>query len=159
MTEDQLHALFDYQDGFLFWKVDSSQNVKAGQKAGGVDSRGRWRIGINGKQYQAHRLIFLMHQGHVPSMLDHIDGNPLNNRIENLRPANFSTNGCNRKLGINNTSGVKGLTWNKPAGKWQASVKVNKKTHYFGYYKHKEIAEAVLLMARQRLHGEYMRAR
>jgi len=157
ITQEQLHNLFEYKDGNLFWKINSSQNVKSSDLAGGKDSKGRWRICFERKSHQAHRLIFLWCKGFLPLVIDHIDNNPLNNKIENLRPANTSKNGFNRKMSANNTSGFKGVTWNKTQKKWQTYIKANNKTYYFGYFKHKEIAGAVVLLARYKLHGEFMR--
>ena len=157
LSQQNFICLFNYKDGHLYWKVNSNRKVKAGQKAGSLDSKGRWRVGIKGKSYQAHRIIFCLHHGYMPNLIDHIDGNPLNNLIDNLRPANYSTNGFNRKININNTSGTKGLVWNKVANKWQAKVKVSGKNMYFGYYKHKEIGSIIIEMARHKLHGSFMR--
>ena len=157
ITQKQLKELLEYRDGELYWKVSPAKNVFIGDKAGGIDNKGRVRVCINKKSYQAHRLIFLICYGHLPKMLDHIDGNPLNNKIENLRSANFSTNGFNRKISINNTSGVKGLAWNYRAKKWQVCIKANGNANYFGYYKHKEIGAVVAEMARHKLHGSFMR--
>lgn len=159
VTQEQVLMLFDYKDGNLYWKQTSNKKIKAGTLAGGIDNKGRKRISIKGKSYQAHRLVYLLHYGNMPEMLDHIDGNPLNNKIDNLRPANHSKNGFNRKIGKNNTSGIKGLSWSKKSQKWQTSIKANNKTHYFGYYKYKDIAEIVLTMARQKLHDTFARAK
>jgi len=158
IKQEQLFALFDYENGSLYWKHSSNRKIKAGSIAGGIDNKGRIRICIQGKSYQAHRLVYLWHHGFMPDMLDHIDGNPLNNNITNLRAANFSTNGFNRKIGANNTSGIKGLCWSKKSQKWQASIKANSKTHYFGYYKYKDIGAIVLDMARQKLHHSFARS-
>lgn len=159
VSQEQVLMLFDYKYGNLYWKQSSNRKVKAGSLAGGIDNKGRRRICIKGKNYQAHRLVYLLHYGYMPEMLDHIDNNPLNNELSNLRPANHSKNGFNRKIGKNNTSGIKGLTWNKKSEKWQTSIKANNKTHYFGYYKYKDIAETVLTMARQKLHNTFARTK
>ena len=70
----------------------------------------------------------------LPKILDHIDGNKLNNKIENLRECDYVTNGYNRKLGINNTSGHKNVAWNKTIKKWRVTLMVKKKFKDFGYF-------------------------
>ena len=82
ITQDYVKQLFEYRDGELYWKVKYSQRVKIGAKAGALDGDEYFRISINGKRYLNHRLIFLMHHGYLPEYLDHIDGNPSNNKIE-----------------------------------------------------------------------------
>ncbi|WP_411268941.1 HNH endonuclease signature motif containing protein [Pseudomonas guariconensis] len=62
------------------------------------------------KTIEAHRLAYAIYHGEWPEMVDHFDGNTLNNRISNLRPANRSVNGRNRRLARHNTSGVPGVS-------------------------------------------------
>ena len=87
ITQAKLHELFDYrEDGKLIWKVKLNQRIKIGDLAGslgkGRSGRGNsfYRVSIDKKEYQLHRMIFLYHYGYLtPGMdIDHIDGNPLN---------------------------------------------------------------------------------
>jgi len=106
LTLPYLHSLFEYKEGKLFWKTDRARGkVKKGDKAGCLTSRGYHRLMLNYKEYPTHRIVFMMHHGYMPKVVDHIDGNPLNNLIENLREASAQTNQYNRKLNKNNTSG------------------------------------------------------
>lgn len=138
LTQDLLKELFDYRDGELYWKV-ARGCVKIGDRAG-TDLKGGYRgIRINGKLYKAHRLIFLYHHGYLPKFLDHIDRNPSNNNISNLRDATMSQNGMNRKKvkshnGKPTTSKFKGVYWNKRREKWQVRIQINGKRKHFGYY-------------------------
>ena len=66
--------------------------------------------------------------------IDHIDGNPLNNRRANLRLASTSQNGMNRGKQANNTSGFKGVLFDKRAGRWMARICVNRKVKHVGYF-------------------------
>jgi hypothetical protein len=155
ITQDYVKQLFEYRDGELYWKVKYSQRVKIGQKAGALDGDEYFRISINGKRYLNHRLIFLMHHGYLPEYLDHIDGNPSNNKIENLRAATLTQNQHNRKLGKDNTSGVKGVCWHKIKKKWQVQMRINNKVKHFGYFKNLELADLVAQEARNKYHGAF----
>ncbi len=155
ITQDYVKQLFEYRDGELYWKVKYSQRVKIGAKAGALDGDEYFRISINGKRYLNHRLIFLMHHGYLPEYLDHIDGNPSNNKIENLRAATLTQNQHNRKLGKDNTSGVKGVCWHKIKKKWQVQLRINNKVKHFGYFKNLELADLVAQEARNKYHGAF----
>ena len=89
--------------------------------------------------------------------IDHIDRNPGNNRIENLREVTQIQNMQNTKIHSLNTSGVKGVSWNTKNRKWVAQVHVLGKKAYLGMYNTLEEAEAVVKEAREKYHGEYAR--
>jgi hypothetical protein len=156
VNKELLHSLFDYQDGELYWKV-SKGNKKAGMIAGVGRADGYKRIGINGVQYLTHRLVFLFHHGYLPKMLDHIDGNPSNNVIENLREVNDLQNSQNTKIRKDNTSGVKGVYWHKENNKWIVKIKVDKQTRYFGSYFDLNVAKFVSDTMYHKYHGEFKR--
>ena len=156
LTLPYLHSLFEYKDGELFWKIDRARGkVKAGSQAGGVTSTGYRRVMIGYKEYPLHRIIFMIHHGHIPKVIDHIDGNPLNNRIENLREASAQTNQYNRKLSKNNTSGCKNVSFNKKNKLWQVHVRSAKKVHAW-YVESLELAELVAHEARIKFHGDFV---
>ena len=112
-----LHELFEYRDGELYWKVNRYRVKSLGKLAGWIENTGYRRVLIDGKKYQIHRLVYMMHYGFMPKTIDHLDGNRLNNKIENLRPATIEENCRNSIKRTNNTSGVKGVFWNKQTGK------------------------------------------
>jgi hypothetical protein len=155
ITQDYLNQLFEYRDGVLYWKVNHSGKILIGKKAGSLNSHGYFYTQITGKRYQNHRLIFLMHSGYLPKYLDHIDNNPLNNKIENLREATISQNQCNRKLDKTNTSGVKSVNWHKQANKWQVRIRINGKRKSFGLFEDLDLAELVAQEARTKYHGAF----
>jgi uncharacterized protein YkuJ len=97
----------------------------------------------------------MWHTGVMPEELDHINRNTLDNRIENLRVANKSQNACNRTVFANNTSGIKGVSWNARNKKWFVYVDVNKKRNNIGYFDDIDLAELVAIEAREKLHGVY----
>lgn len=89
--------------------------------------------------------------------IDHVNGNSLDNRRENLRVATRSENMCNRVKTANNTSGFKGVTWNKQCGKWRARVKLKGKSHHLGYFENVTEAADAYAAAARRLHGSFAR--
>jgi hypothetical protein len=156
LTGEFLHSLLDYRDGTLFWKV-SRGKVRAGDKAGCIGNRGYVLIVINGKQRMAHRLIWIMHGNDPVPMLDHIDGNQLNNRIENLRPITVSQNQRNTKLRKDSTSGIKGVSWISTRNRWSGQVWHKGKLHRAGDFKDKDECAAAVRVLRESLHGEFAR--
>ena len=158
ITKELLHELFEYKDGHLYWKVSRSQRVKVGNKAGGVHKpSGYYHIEFNSKKYKGHRLIFLMHHGNLPKVIDHIDGDKLNNKIENLREATQQQNCYNSGMKKLNTSGVKNVHLHKPTNKWLVQLMVNGKKKYFGLYEDLELADLVAQEARDKYFGEFAR--
>ncbi len=93
-----------------------------------------------------------------PTMVvDHIDGNPLNNQKSNLRVCTQTENIRNRKLNSNNTSGFKGVSWIKRQKKWKATITLNKKQIHLGYFFYPEEAYAAYKEASTKYHKEYGR--
>ena len=161
LTQDYLLNIFKYKDGELFYqnKTHKFSKIKIGDKAGCLYANGYLSVKIQGKPYSLHRIIFMMFYGFFPKAVDHIDGNKLNNKIENLREADFITNGYNRKLGINNTSGYKNVVWSKKLKKWRVTFMVEKKFKDLGYFEDLELAALVAQEARNKYHKNFARAK
>jgi len=160
LTQEKALDVFEYREGALYWKKVNPQCkiVKVGDEAGMVATlKGDKyrRLSIDGYHYLTHRVIYLMHYGYMPKVLDHIDGNSLNNRIENLRPASLSENSLNSKAKNTNTSGMKNVYWNKNEKKWVVKLFIKGKSNFFGYFKDKELAELVAIEARDKFHGKF----
>lgn len=107
---------YDAALGALKWKVNRPKRP-VGSLAGNKKSDGRYitiHATINGtkKRYYAHRIIWELHNGTIPvgACIDHIDGDGLNNKIDNLRAVSLSKNQRNSKLDKRNTTGVHGVT-------------------------------------------------
>jgi hypothetical protein len=131
---DELNHLFQEKDGVLYRK---------GKVAGWVDSKGYIKIEINGKQFLAHRLLWKMHYGEDPKgYIDHIDRNPRNNLIDNLRIATHSVNMHNRS--------ARGYYYNKVAKKFQAYLRIDKRMKSLGYYDNEEQARDAYISAKQK---------
>ena len=155
LDKDIITEYLEYKDGNLYWKKPNSNKVKAEQNAGYITKHNYHRVCILGKQYYTHRLVFLMHHGYLPKFIDHIDGNKLNNKIENLREVSHFQNMANVKKKKNNTSGCKCVCFDKSRNKWFVRVTVNKKTYNIGRYKDLELAELVAIEAMHKYHKEY----
>ena len=137
ITQEYLKELFEYDGESLIWKVKKAHSsIKVGSVAGSASkSHGYWRIGIDGKYYLAHRLIWLYHYGSFPdNSIDHIDQNKLNNSITNLRDVTHQENCKNQAKYKSNTSGITGVYWHKQAKKWMAQGMVDGKLKNLGYF-------------------------
>lgn len=151
---DYLNSILEFKDGLLYNKVTRNSRAIKGTLAGRVSGFYRY-ISVKSQQYLIHRIAYYMAHGTCPENLDHINGNRLDNRLENLRPATTSQNACNRALSRSNTSGVKGLSWAKKEQKWLACINVNGKNKNLGYFENKELGVEFLELAREMVHGSY----
>ena len=154
ITQELLHELFTLrEDGELVRKVSTARRVKIGDIAGTIHhATGYRRIRVNGKQYRAHRLIWFMVHGKFPvNMLDHINGNKLDNRISNLREATHQENMQNKtKARLDNKSGFLGVSLNK--GRFRANIKLNGKLKYLGLFDTPKEAHEAYLKAKREHH-------
>jgi hypothetical protein len=158
LTQEEALRLFEYRDGELFWKPKTMSrgrpSVLAGRKVGCLNGSGYVKMVHNKRKYYLHQLVFLMHHGYIPSSIDHIDGVGSNNRIENLRPASVSENMYNTKLKSTNTSGFKGVHFNKQHKKWQAKLWIQKK-QIARMFETKELAVEFMELFREMAHGQF----
>lgn len=157
ISQELLHKIFEYRDGNLYWKNPKNKNARPDRKVGTLLDTGYLRVGLFGKTFRIHRLIYLMFHGHLPKVLDHINGNKLDNRIENLRPATYSQNCSNSVKQKRNTSGIKNVYWNKQMKKWTVIIGIDKTLKYFGCYSSREEAAGVAEQKRNELHKEFAR--
>lgn len=160
LTQYELKNILEYsQDsGVFLWRKRLSDRIKLGQIAGSFKySKGRPLriiIRINKVDYQAHHLAWLYVYGCLPKQsIDHIDGNPFNNSILNLRLCNAALNNQNRHSSQSNSkSKVLGVSWHKKAKKWVSYVRKNYKTTYLGLFESQEEARLAYLKAKRELH-------
>ena len=96
VSVDRLKQLLHYnrRTGLFRWKVRRSTSSPAGSIAGRTESKGYTQIGVDGTRYMAHRLAWLWCKGEISDALviDHINGDRQDNRIENLRAVSFTEN-------------------------------------------------------------------
>lgn len=149
VSAEYVRSVLDYDknSGLFTWRVTRSVRAPAGSIAGAV-CRGYVQIQIDRRIYRAHRLAWLVTYGVWPKgSIDHIDGNPGNNRITNLRDVPQQINTRNIKLSRNNKSGVNGVSWNAKAQKWQSHIMIDGKSYNLGSYHTVEDAAAARAFA------------
>lgn len=142
--QDTIKEHFSYRaDGNLIWKKKLNPRAPIGSVAGYSDKLGYRHIRLKGKRYSLHRLIWVYFNGFLDESLeiDHIDRNPRNNKIENLRPVTHQKNHCNRGCDKDSKSGYAGVYWFKPTKRWLVQVTRKGKTYNLGY--HRDIQQAI----------------
>ncbi len=158
-SQEELHRLFEYREGNLYRKIQTSSNAKIGDKAGCLNSlSGYAQVRIYSADYRIHRIIWCYHFGPIPSKLqiDHIDGNKTNNMIENLRLATHSQNKSNNKRAhCNSKSNILGVHWSKTKRKWVSQIRKNKKAIHLGCFVNQEDAIAARKAAELQYFGEF----
>jgi hypothetical protein len=152
-------------DGWINYEVSNYGNVR--NKKTGKNLKPRIRNGYyainlydgrNMKTKLVHRLVaeaFLNNYDNKPC-IDHIDNNKLNNCDFNLRYATYSENNYNRSVNTNNTSGVKGISWNKHAKKWCVQICIDGKNTHIGYFHNIEDAKLARQTKAKELFGKFM---
>lgn len=158
LTQERLKELLHYDPdtGVFTWRKKSGSRAVVGAVAGCLGGKGYLRIKADGRQYRAHRLAFLYMCGVFPTAgVDHIDHCTRNNSWANLRLATAAENNKNRRINTNNTSGYKGVTWDKSAGKWVAQARLSGKRHNLGYYSTAEAASDAYDAFARKHHGEF----
>jgi hypothetical protein len=152
MDQKFIRQLIRYEPdtGKVFWKkrdvslFKSSRSCRswntryAGKEIMNIDGKGYNSVFIMGEQYRVHRLIWLLVYGHFPKIIDHINGDKLDNRLENLKEVTQQENLMNQRRSSKNTSGVTGVYFNKKRGLWCAQMKFNGETYHLGSSKNKE---------------------
>jgi hypothetical protein len=159
LTAERLRELLSYDPltGDFRWLVATSFRRDVGRIAGHINSRGGKVIRADRVLYQAHRLAFLYMTGKFPALdVDHADGNPSNNRWENLREASMSENIANSRRPSHNRSGFKGVSWDKTT--WRARIGINGQDISLGSFKTPEEAHAAYIVAAVKYFGEFARA-
>ena len=162
ITSEIANSLFLYDDvdGVLRWGFDSAKYKRGdvvGTKTSSPACHTEYRqVRLFGQFYKTHRIIWLMKAGEFPDhYIDHIDGNGLNNKWSNLRGATPSQNMMNQRKRADNTSGVKGVSFDKTRNKWYAYINANGKRKMLGRHDIKEDAIAARMIAELAAHGQF----
>ena len=156
ITAEYLREILDYNvsTGVFIWKKRTAKCVHIGDVAGCLEKRiGYMSIGISGDVFKSHRLAWLYVYGVWPEgLIDHINGQKADNRIDNLRVVDANGNSQNvRRPNKRNKSGFIGVIAYQ--GKWRASITVDKKTRRIGDFNTPEEAHKAYLDAKRILHS------
>lgn len=135
------YLLYNEETGQLTWRdTDCVLKRVRNKPATSLHGEGYRQVGVAGKTYLAHRVIWHMLHGEWSSKdIDHINGDRSDNRLVNLREASRRENIRNGK-GREHTSKYKGVSWDKVRNKWTAYGKVNGKVKNLGRYENEEEA-------------------
>lgn len=151
--------VWEYHDGALYWRVKCGRGISVKQPGDKVivtpDNLGYQCVTWRRKHYAVHRLVFLLAYGWLPECVDHIDGNPSNNAIDNLRAATRLQNQHNRRPNKGSKTGIKNVSPHQ--GGWQVRFSVQGKTKHFGCFYSLELAEFIAQEVRETLHKEFAR--
>lgn len=150
---------YDPVTGVFTHLVDRGSRAKAGGRAGSRGRSGYHQIFIDGHYYQAHRLAWLYMTGKWPAgEVDHKNTSKVDNRWCNLREASRAQNQMNTNLYFTNSSGRRGVTWNKRAGKWQAQIMIDGKNKYLGVFDDVDSAAVARNVAAEKQFGNFPRS-
>lgn len=155
LTAERLRDLVHYNpDTGVFTRLQVTGKIgKVGDVAGSMIPNGRIEFSVDSKRYLAHRLAWLYMTGNWPKReIDHIDGDPTNNRFANLRDVPRHINAQNvRKARANSKSGVLGVK--KRYRKWRAEISVNGKVLFIGSFETRDEAYAAFVEAKRLYHA------
>lgn len=146
--QDRFHKLYTYNDGLLISNL-------TGQPLSNEDRDGYIRVRVGGKEYRAHRVIWEMFNGPIPEgmLVDHIDRNVYNNRIENLRLVTRQQNNANRGNIPGKYNLPKGVT--KNGKRFRAKIYYKGEAVCLGTYDTPEEASMAYTEAAEILNGEF----
>lgn len=143
---------YEPSTGIFRWNV-SAPGITKGAIAGTMTSSGYRQIKLGHVPYRAHRLAWFLTHGQWPDgEVDHINGDKVDNRLDNLRVVDRAGNSQNQRAAHrDNSSGFLGVTWNKQHCRWQAKLQVNKKMHHVGYFDAPEVAHEAYIQLKREL--------
>lgn len=148
---------FKYKEGNLYWNNPTSYRFKKGDLAGSKGKNGYLRVRVNTKPYSVHRVIYEMLIGPIPKgcLIDHMDQDKSNNKINNLRVCSNSENQKNRGRTKTNSTGYKGVTFNKEANKYRATITLDGVNVSLGHFSTAKEASLVYELRAKEEFGEF----
>jgi hypothetical protein len=160
LSAERLRELLHYdpETGVFTWRI-SRRKVQPGKVAGWVQSPGaphkpRRCIEVDQRNYKAHRLAWLYQHGTWPDgVIDHKNGDSLDNRIGNLRDVSQKVNIQNERQGRRHSvSGLLGAHWDASRSAWSSSIRVNGLLRNLGRFSTAEEAHQAYIAAKRELH-------
>ena len=144
------------KEGEFVWRKKPNRRIRIGSYAGSLREDGYVNVRLEGTSYMVHRLVFLKEHRRWPTeILDHIDTDRRNNRIDNLRECDHGQNLCNRGAQVNNTSGYKGVARCSRNTGWVSRIHVHGKTTYLGTFNTRKEASRAYMEAAKQYHGDF----
>jgi len=137
VTQELVRELFSYdpETGELTWiKAPKCHSELLGKSPCRMNNRGYFAVGVSGRSYLVHRVIWLWVTGCWPTEVDHVNGVRSDNRWKNLRECNRAENRQNACVQSNNTSGCPGVSYHSRHGKWAARVGLGGERTHLGYF-------------------------
>ena len=132
-------------------KIINQNNDQQGYKLVSLKKNGKWKL------LTVHRLVAkaFLENPNNEKVIDHIDNNPSNNNVKNLRWCSQKDNLYNQGKRTNNTTGFKGVAYHKHTNKYRAQININGKYKHLGYFKNAEDASKAYDAKAEQLHGEF----
>lgn len=157
LTQARLQELLNYdpETGFFTWRVSRQGNSKAGDRAGWQRKDGYVRIKVAQHSEWAHRLAWLYVYGSWPlNQIDHINGDPSDNRIANLRDVEPRINMQNERKGRRRKCGgsLIGAHWSTVWSRWKSSISTDGKSVHLGWFDTEQEAHNAYVVAKRRFH-------
>lgn len=150
-------CLYDPKTGILSATVRRGK-VLPGKALGCKSGYGRLIAEIDGQEYRVHRLAWFYVYGEWPKHeIDHINGDPSDNRLCNLREATHQQNMSNIGMPKTNRSGKIGVSWHAKGRKWQAHIKVGGVNKYLGLFETVDEAHSAYMVEALSSRGDFIR--
>lgn len=136
-SKEMIFEFFEYdrENGIFLWRSHWDYPARmrlTGKKAGTLNKKGYYEIGFQYERFLLHRLIWFIENGTEPDNVDHINGNPKDNRIQNLRSATHRSNHQNKKW--HREGRLVGASWTAKLDKWQSQAWIGGKKVYLGVF-------------------------
>lgn len=147
---------YDPETGVFVWRVNRRGRARAGDVAGSLKPTGYVRIHVAGVPVFAHRLAWAFVHGEMPThTIDHINGDPADNRIANLRDVPSRMNSENRRTAGPRRAGgsLLGAHWSKVWKRWKSSIITQGRSKHLGWFDTEEQAHAAYVAAKRQLHA------
>ena len=140
------------EEGVLVW-LKTKARAKQGSPAGRISKQGYREMEVDGVRKKVHHVVWFLHHGAWPEMLDHINGIRDDNRIENLRQCTTRQNSTNRKK--KDRELPRNVYKTVPEGKYRVSLRAEGKHLSFGVFTDLDMADTVAKQARELYYGDF----